>query len=128
MIQAIRTKLHIAAKQNRVPCLSGLCFGDGSLTGRDKNLRFPALPPLGFSHLEGRHPPPPITQTFDKKFFSMIFKAVISNRANPDFGQTTIPFPIPDSEYDRTIGLPEGMGSDPAAARDCRAGVLAKIS
>lgn len=58
----------------------------------------------------------------------MIFKAVISNRANPDFGQTTIPFPIPDSEYDRTIGLPEGMGSDPAAARDCRAGVLAKIS
>ena len=41
----------------------------------------------------------------------MIFKAVISNRANPDFGQTTIPFPIPDSEYDRTIGLLEDMNN-----------------
>ena len=36
------------AKQNRVPHLPGLCFGDGSLTGRDKNLRLPALPPLQF--------------------------------------------------------------------------------
>ena len=40
----------------------------------------------------------------------MIMKTAISNKAHPEYGQATIPFPIPDSEYDHTIGLLEGMG------------------
>ncbi len=50
----------------------------------------------------------------------MIFKAVISNRANPDRDQVTILFPIPDSEYDRTIGLLEDMDIGSPTAQDCR--------
>ena len=42
-------------KQDRGPHLPGLGFENKSLTGRDKNLRLPALPPLRFSHLKGRH-------------------------------------------------------------------------
>lgn len=59
---------------------------------------------------------------------SMIFKAVPSSRTGPKLNRTIVPFPIPGSEYGHTNSLPEGMGSDPATARDCQAGVLAKIS
>ena len=50
----------------------------------------------------------------------MIFKAILSNRAQPEYGQATIPFPIPDSEYDRTIGLLEDMEIGSPTAQDCR--------
>lgn len=50
----------------------------------------------------------------------MIMKAVISSKAHPEFGQATIPFPIPDSEYDRTIDLLENMGIGSPTAQDCR--------
>ena len=43
----------------------------------------------------------------------MIMKTAISNKAHPEYGQATIPFPIPDSEYDHTIGLLEGMVVSP---------------
>ncbi len=50
----------------------------------------------------------------------MIFKAALSNKAHPEYGQISIPFPIPDSEYDRTIGLLESMGIGSPTAQDCQ--------
>ena len=50
----------------------------------------------------------------------MSMKAVISNKAHPEYGQATIPFPIPDSEYDRTIGLLEDMEIGSPTAQDCQ--------
>lgn len=50
----------------------------------------------------------------------MIFKAIISSQAEPELGQATIPFPIPDSEYDHTIALLEDMGIGSPTAQDCR--------
>ena len=35
----------------------------------------------------------------------MIMKAAISSKTHPEYGHATIPFPIPDSEYDHTIDL-----------------------
>ena len=58
----------------------------------------------------------------------MIFKAILRNKNEPGYGQATIPFPIPGSEYDHTIGLLEGMdmtrrGSNPRPPR-CERGAL----
>lgn len=50
----------------------------------------------------------------------MIFKATVSNKAHPEYGQAVIPFPIPDSEYDRTIGLLEDMDIGSPTGQDCR--------
>ena len=50
----------------------------------------------------------------------MIFQAVVSNKAHPEYGQATIPFPIPDSEYDQTIKLLEGLGIGSPTGQDCR--------
>ena len=50
----------------------------------------------------------------------MIFKAILSNKAHPELGQATIPFPVPDSEYDYTIALLEDMGIGSPTAQDCR--------
>ena len=50
----------------------------------------------------------------------MIFNAVVSNKAHPEYGQATIPFPIPDSEYDHTIELLEGLDIGSPTNRDCR--------
>ena len=47
-------------------------------------------------------------------------KAILSNKAHPEYGQATVPFPIQDSEYDHTIGLLEDMGIGSPAAQDCR--------
>ena len=47
-------------------------------------------------------------------------KAILSNKVHPEFGQATVPFPIPDSEYDHTIGLLEDMGIGSSTAQDCR--------
>ncbi len=50
----------------------------------------------------------------------MIFKAILSNQAKPGYGQVTIPFPIPDTEYDYTINLLEPMDIGSSTAQDCR--------
>ncbi len=34
---------------------------------------------------------------------SYVIKAVLSNTRHPEYGQVTVPFPIPDQEYDRTV-------------------------
>lgn len=39
----------------------------------------------------------------------MIFKAEVSSKAHPEYGQATIPFPIPDNQYDSIIELLETM-------------------
>ena len=49
----------------------------------------------------------------------MIMKAAISSKTHPEYGHATIPFPIPDSEYDHTIDLLEDMGIGTPTARDC---------
>ena len=51
---------------------------------------------------------------------SYVIKAVLSNPRHPEYGQTTIPFPIPDSEYDHTIELLEAMGSGAPTVQDCQ--------
>ncbi len=66
----------------------------------------------------GTYPMPELSNR--RKRYDMILKAVISNKTHPGYGQDTIPFPIPDSEYDHTIGLLEGMGIGSPTAQDCR--------
>lgn len=34
---------------------------------------------------------------------SYVIKAVLSNVQHPEYGQVTVPFPIPNKEYDRTV-------------------------
>ena len=48
----------------------------------------------------------------------MNFKAVLSNKAHPEYGAATIP--IPDDQYDSTIDLLHGIGIGDATAQDCR--------
>ena len=50
----------------------------------------------------------------------MILKAILSNKAHSEYGQATVPFPIPDSEYDHTVGLLEDMGIGSPTAQDCQ--------
>lgn len=50
----------------------------------------------------------------------MIFKATLTNRAHQEYGVVSIPFPIPDSEYDHTIELLEAIGIGDAQSQDCR--------
>ena len=50
----------------------------------------------------------------------MIFKAILSNRASPGYGQVTVPFPIPDNQYDSIIDLLEAMDIGSPTAQDCR--------
>ena len=54
----------------------------------------------------------------------MIFQAVVSNKAHPEYGQATIPLPIPDSEYDHTIELLDGLGIGSPTGQDCRVDFL----
>ena len=50
----------------------------------------------------------------------MIFEAILRNNNKPGYGQVTVPFPIPDSEYDHTIALLEDMDIGSPTAQDCR--------
>ena len=50
----------------------------------------------------------------------MIFKVALNNKAHPEYGEASIPFPIPSSEYDQTIELLEVMGIGDARTQDCR--------
>ena len=54
----------------------------------------------------------------------MIFQAILSNKAHPEYGQATIPFPIPDSDYDQTIELLEGLSIGSPTEQDCRVDFL----
>ena len=54
----------------------------------------------------------------------MIFQATVSNKAHPEYGQATIPFPIPDSDYDQTIELLEGLAIGSSTGQDCRVDFL----
>ncbi len=49
----------------------------------------------------------------------MIFKAVVGSKAHPECGVASIPFPIPDDQYDYTIDLLNGIGVGDATAQDC---------
>ena len=46
-------------------------------------------------------------------------KAVLSNAQHPEYGQTTIPFPIPNDQYDRTIEMLQAMELGFSRKRDC---------
>ena len=50
----------------------------------------------------------------------MIMKAVLSNKAHPEYGQATVSFPIPDNEYDHTIELLAKMIVGSPNTSDCR--------
>lgn len=49
----------------------------------------------------------------------MIIQAVLANPAHPEYGQVTIPFPVPDKEYDHMIELLEPLEIGDALQRDC---------
>ena len=49
----------------------------------------------------------------------MIIQAVLANPAHPEYGQDTIPFPVPDKEYDHMIELLEPLEIGDALQRDC---------
>lgn len=49
-----------------------------------------------------------------------IIKAVIENPKHPAYGTATIPFPIPETEYDKTVRLLSELEIGSAAKRDCR--------
>lgn len=50
----------------------------------------------------------------------MQLQAILSNPTHPEYGQVTIPFPIPNDDYDRIIGMLEALEIGDALKRDCR--------
>ena len=50
----------------------------------------------------------------------MMMKAVLTSSTHPEYGEITIPFPIFDEDYDRTIELLEGLGIGDVFTQDCR--------
>ncbi|MDE7244756.1 MAG: antirestriction protein ArdA [Oscillospiraceae bacterium] len=50
---------------------------------------------------------------------SYVIKAVLSNPGHPEHGQITIPFPIPDEQYDQTIEMLQAMDLGFSRNRDC---------
>ncbi len=50
----------------------------------------------------------------------MTIMAVLSNSQHPEYGQTTVNFPVSRSEYDHVVERLEAMGIGDALARDCR--------
>lgn len=48
----------------------------------------------------------------------MIFQAVVGNPSHPEYGVATIPFPIPNDEYDHSIGLLEDLKVGDAVQTD----------
>ena len=47
----------------------------------------------------------PFFRRIQRRVQIMNCKAILSNKAHPEYGQATVPFPIPDSEYDHTIEI-----------------------
>ena len=50
----------------------------------------------------------------------MIFQATLSNKAHPEYGMVTVPFPIPKDEYDHTIEILESLGVGGVNVQDCQ--------
>lgn len=50
----------------------------------------------------------------------MIMKAVLTSSAHPEYGEATIPFPIPDEDYERVMELLEGLEIGDPLTQDCR--------
>ena len=51
---------------------------------------------------------------------SYTIKAVLSNPQHPEHGQITIPFPIPNEEYDHSMELLKAMEFGDALQQDCQ--------
>jgi len=47
------------------------------------------------------------------------FQAILSNKQHPEYGEITVPFPIPDNRYDRIIELLEALEIGGTVKRDC---------
>ena len=47
-------------------------------------------------------------------------KATLTSCAHPEYGEGTIPFPIPDQDYDRMIDQVRGLDIGDTLAQDCR--------
>jgi len=54
----------------------------------------------------------------------LIFKATVNSKVHPEYCSATIPFPIPDSEYDRTIKSLEAMGLVSPTGQDCQVDMI----
>lgn len=50
----------------------------------------------------------------------MIIQAVLGNPNHPEYGVATIPFPIPEGQYGRTLELLQGLDLGDAVRQDCR--------
>lgn len=51
---------------------------------------------------------------------SYVIKAVLSNANHLEYGRVTVPFPVPNEEYDRMIGLLGPLGIGDALRPDCQ--------
>jgi len=51
---------------------------------------------------------------------SSVIKAVLSNPVHPEYGQLTVPFPVPNNEYDQLIEKLEAMEIGDPLKQDCR--------
>lgn len=51
-------------------------------------------------------------------------KAVLNSPRHPEYGDITVPFPIPRDEYDRTMDLLDGLGIGDVLRQDCHIAVL----
>ncbi len=51
---------------------------------------------------------------------SYVIKTVLSNARHPENGQVTIPFPIPNQEYDRVLEQLETLEIGDAIRQDCQ--------
>lgn len=50
----------------------------------------------------------------------MQFKAALGNAKHPEYGVASIPFPIPEEQYESTMEMMNALGIGDALARDCR--------
>ena len=50
----------------------------------------------------------------------MMLQAVITSSTRPEYGETAIPLPIPDEDYERTMELLKGLDIGDVLAQDCR--------
>ena len=55
----------------------------------------------------------------ERKHLKMI-EAVLNNKDHPEYGETTITFPIPRDEYGRCIGLAEALEIGSTFDQDCQ--------
>lgn len=51
---------------------------------------------------------------------SYLIRAALSNSSHPEYGQVTVPFPIPDDQYDQTMERLASLGIGDVLAQDCQ--------